>query len=99
MAENYEDLVEFYVSVARYAALPPDQRPNPDYHWWTPAESLEGVSYLRKKLHQNPGSTHRVYLGLTDGPDPRVTLWSMVADEHGTILGGYNNSFGCPPHC
>ena|SRR5687768_4450892 len=100
MKHGYDDLTAFHDSVARYDALPPGQRPAWNYQQWTPAESLEGASYLRTTLHQNPGARMRAYLGLIDDQgEELVTLWLVVVDEGGAILGGFNESFPCPPRC
>jgi hypothetical protein len=96
MKYDHEDLTAFHLSVAAYEALPAGERPEWNYHWWTPEVSRALVDYLDKALKEYPDAQVRLYPGLS--PEGLMVPWHTVETD-GVIHGGFNESFPCPPRC
>jgi hypothetical protein len=93
---SYTD-THFRESVARYDALPPEQRPAVHFHRWSAAESRKLSKYLSTVFAKHKGSFLQTHLGLNE--EGEVEEWHAVYAKDGTLLGAYDASRPCPPHC
>lgn len=100
MPKHEEDLKVYQDATARWTALSPEGRAKHqawDYSWRTPEASRAAVDYIRRELHANPGSSSRVEPGILE--DGRASLFDVVVDADGKVLGAFNDTFLCPPWC
>ena len=92
-----EELKVFHDSVARYQALPLEERAAFQYATRTPEASREAAKYTNAMLKRYPGSFSRTYPAVTE--EGRKTLIDAVEAEDGTIYGVVNDHGLCPTVC